>query len=68
MKSLWAANNGAVFVSVACSVSLVLAPLTALNARLARSSRSPERSIAATVFSNVGGAFWLAIAVTSAFC
>ena len=40
MKSLCAANSGAVLVSVACSVSLVLAPLTALKARLARSSSS----------------------------
>src|SRR3954466_9222444 len=68
MKSLCAANSGEVLVSVACSTSLVLAPFTALNARFARSSSRPERSIAATVFSNVGGAFWLAIAVTSAFC
>ncbi len=38
MKSLCAANSGAVLVSVACSVSLVFAPLTALKASLARSS------------------------------
>ena len=68
MKSLCAANNGAVLVSVACKVSLVFAPLTALNARLARSSSWPERSIATTVLSKVGAAGLLAIAVTSRFC
>ena len=68
MKSLCAANSGAVLVSVACSVSLVLAPLTALKARLARSSSRPERSIATTVLSKVGAAGLLAIAVTSRFC
>ena len=63
-----AANSGEVLVSVACSVSLVFAPLTAWKARLARSSSSPDLSIATTVLSKVGVAFWLAIAATSRFC
>ena len=67
-KTIGAANSGAVLVSVAWSVSLVLAPLTALKARLARSSSSPDRSIATTVLSNVGASGLLAIAVTSRFC
>ena len=68
MKSLCAANSGEVLVSVACSVSLVLAPLTAENARFARSSNWPDCSSATSVLSKVGVAVWLAIAVTSRFC
>jgi len=68
MKSECAASKGDVLVSAAWSVSLVLAPFTAENARIARSSSVPERSSATIVFPKVGSAGLLAIAATSRFC
>jgi hypothetical protein len=64
----WAASRGEISRSMASSVSLVWAPASAQNSDVTLRSGRPLRSIAAIVFSKLGGARSAAIASISRSC
>ena len=63
-----AASRGAISRCTVCNAGLVSLAARLWNSRSMRVYRRPQRSNACTVFSNVGGAAWLAMASTSASC